>query len=333
MKKYFISVLIIVSLFFINVSGVSAEDIKTSDGYAKCIYTGVVSEQDPPNPEEAYQSSVSVAIRVYRDSKGVVRSYANMMASDTYLANWNGVPNLYNRQILNYEDLFYHASDKLFPTFGKGGWKCPKSIWVDINPENPAAGSNVYLNNSNGGSALTLNSDYSDTSNKAGTFDSDEDYEEFIDSTDIGIPEGEISVTPGGEPGGEDDEPVIKVDVNTIKKWADSQGYDVNSIGDPCDVISPKLESLLNTIFWAISIIGVILVVVMTALSFVKAIIGSDDEKFRDAFRHLFTRIIVVIVLLLLPAILSFIITLINDSSTGEITVGKEGNVFCDIAN
>ena len=123
------------------------------------------------------------------------------------------------------------------------------------------------------------------------------------------------------------------MDINTITAWAASQGYDVNSLGDPCSVISPKLQSLLNTIFWAISIVGIILVVVMTALSFIKAIVGSDDEKFRDAFRHLFTRVIVVIILLLLPAILSFIITLINDSSTGEVTVGKDGNVFCDIAN
>ena len=85
----------------------------------------------------------------------------------------------------------------------------------------------------------------------------------------------------------------ITVDVGTITAWADNQGYDIDSVDDPCSVINPKLQSLLNTIFWVISIIGIILVVVMTALSFIKAIVGSNDEKFRDAFRHLFTRIIV----------------------------------------
>ena len=130
-----------------------------------------------------------------------------------------------------------------------------------------------------------------------------------------------------------DNDDNIKVSVDTITAWALEQGYDVNSIGDPCTIISPRLKELLNIIFWAISIIGIILVVVMTALSFIKAIVGSDDEKFRDAFRHLLTRIIVVIVLLLLPMILSFIITLINDSASGEVTVGKDGNIFCDIAN
>ena len=336
MRKCCLLVAIFVVSLFVNICDANAEKIETSDGYAKCIYTGVVSEQNPPSAEEAYRTSVSVAIRVYRDTGGVVRSYANLEASETYLASWDGIPNMVTRQILNYNDLFHHAQDKLYPTFGDGGWKCPKYIWINIDPANPAAGASIYLNNSNGGSSLALNSKFSGASNTAGDFDSDDDYEEFIDSTDIGDPEGGVSVTPGGESGGgvdDDDTDGNKVPVASITEWAASQGYDVNSIGDPCSIISPKLQSLLNTIFWAISIIGIILVVVMTALGFIKAIVGSDDEKFRDAFRHLLTRIIVVIILLLLPAILSFIITLINDSSTGEVTVGKDGNVFCDIAN
>lgn len=114
---------------------------------------------------------------------------------------------------------------------------------------------------------------------------------------------------------------------------ANQQWYDIESIGEPCGIISDRLRELLNTIFWVISIAGIILVVILTALSFIKAIVGSDDEKFRDAFKHLFTRIIVVIILLLLPAILSFIITLINNNSTGEVTVGQDGNLYCDIVN
>ena len=328
MKKYLFSVFVLFCFIFLGINDVKAEEIETSDGYAKCIYTGVISEQNPPSPEEAYRTSVSVAIRVYRDSDGVVRSYANLMASDTYLASWNGVPNLYNRQILNYEDLFYHASDKLFPTFGEGGWKCPKYIWVDINPENPAAGSHVYLNNSNGGSSLALNSNFSETASVAGTFNSDEDYEAFIESTDIGIPEGEISVTPGGEHGGTG----TKVDPGTITEWAQNNGYDnIDSLGDPCSIINGNLKDILNFVFWLISIGGIILIVVMTALDFIKAIVGSDDAKLKDAFSHLITRIIVVIILLLLPMLLNFIITLVNNSSTGQVQVGPDGDIFCDV--
>ena len=63
------------------------------------------------------------------------------------------------------------------------------------------------------------------------------------------------------------------------------------------------------------------------------AFIQQRNKIRPDAFKHLFTRIIVVIILLLLPAILSFIITLINNNSTGEVTVGQDGNLYCDIVN
>ena len=126
----------------------------------------------------------------------------------------------------------------------------------------------------------------------------------------------------------------IEVDPSKIIDWANKYGYSnsINAVGNPCDIIDGELSDLLNTIFWTISVIGIILVVVMTALSFIKAIVGADDEKFRDAFKHLLTRIIAVIILLLLPMILSFIITLINDTVGGEVTIGSDGNVFCDIA-
>ena len=120
------------------------------------------------------------------------------------------------------------------------------------------------------------------------------------------------------------------VDVSAIQLWASKYGYDVDSLGDDCNIINPKLKDILNTVFWIISIAGIVLVVVMTALSFIKAIVGSDDEKFRDAFKHLLTRIIVMVILLLLPTILSFIITIINDNITGTVSIGEDGNVFCD---
>lgn len=322
--------MLIVGILFVNISGVNAEEIKTSDGYAKCIYTGVVSEQNPPSADEAYRTSVSVAIRVYRDTDGVVRSYANLEASETYLASWDGVPNLTTRQILNYNDLFHNAQDKLYPSFGEGGWKCPKYIWINIDPANPAAGASIYLNNSNGGSSLALNSKFSGSSNSAGSFDSDDDYEDFIESTDIGEPEGEISVTPGGEPDGGDNGG--SVDTSVIMDWANIENeYDLGDVGDPCSIINTNLKNLLSNVFWFISIAGIILVVVMTAISFIKAIVGSDDEKFKTAFSHLITRLIVVFILLLLPMFLTFIINIINDNMGGTVKVGADGDVFCDI--
>lgn len=123
----------------------------------------------------------------------------------------------------------------------------------------------------------------------------------------------------------------LGVDVEKIKEWATRYGYDVDSLGDNCSIINPNLKEILNAAFWFICIAGIVLVVVMTALGFVKAIVGSDDEKFRDAFKHLVTRIIVIIILLLLPTILSFIIDIINNNITGTVSIGEDGNVFCDI--
>ncbi len=122
------------------------------------------------------------------------------------------------------------------------------------------------------------------------------------------------------------------VDLEKIIWWANAEGYEVDSLEDPCSIISPTLQEMLQTAFWIISVGGIILLVVMTAISFIKAITGSDDEKFRDAIKHLFTRIIVVIILLLLPVLLDFIITLINNSiGEGEVSVGADGEIFCDV--
>ena len=125
-----------------------------------------------------------------------------------------------------------------------------------------------------------------------------------------------------------------KVDPQTIVNWAQNHGYgnEVTSLGDPCTVINPELQDILSGAFWLISIEGIVLLVVMTAIGFIKAIVGSDDEKLKEAFKHLVTRIIVVIILLLLPMLLTFIITLINDSAEGEISVGADGNIFCDVS-
>lgn len=329
--KFLFLIMVIVSLF-LGIDGVKAENIETSDGYAKCVYTGVVSEQNPPSADQAYRTSVSVAIRVYKDTDGVIRSYANLMCSETYLASWDGVPNLTVRQINNYNDLFHHASDKLYPTFGEGGWKCPKYIWIDVNPENPAAGGSIYLNNSNGGSSLALNSKFSGTSSTAGSFDSNDDYEEFVDSTDIGNPEGDVAVTPGGEPGGSTDVDEDGSKVGSILGWANiGDEYGLDNVGDACSIVSDSMKNLLSSIFWFISVVAIILVVVMTAIGFIKAIVGSNDEKLKDAFSHLLTRIIVVIILLLLPMILTFIINIVNNNFTGTVKIGDGGDVFCDI--
>lgn len=117
-----------------------------------------------------------------------------------------------------------------------------------------------------------------------------------------------------------------------ILNWASNNGYnDVDSLGDDCSLISDELKKILNTAFWLISVVAIIILVVLTALGFIKAIVASDDQKLKDAFSHLLTRIIVLIILLLLPIILTFIIELINDNFTGQVAIGEDDNIFCDV--
>ena len=84
------------------------------------------------------------------------------------------------------------------------------------------------------------------------------------------------------------------VNIQNIKDWAANAGYDIDSLGDPCTIISPSFKKMLTSFFWFIGVAGIILVVIMTSISFIKAITGSDEEKFWDAIKHLYTRIIVV---------------------------------------
>lgn len=124
------------------------------------------------------------------------------------------------------------------------------------------------------------------------------------------------------------------VNIENIISWANLSDWTINDLGDPCNIIKGELVDFLKTAFWIISIAGIILVVVMTAISFIKAIVGSDDEKFRDAIKHLYTRIIVIIILLLLPVLLSFIIDLINNmAGEGVVKIGADENIFCDVSD
>lgn len=116
-------------------------------------------------------------------------------------------------------------------------------------------------------------------------------------------------------------------------QYVETEGgeYTLEDVGDACGFIDTNLRDLLNRIFWYISIAGIVLLIVMTAISFIKAITGSDDEKLRDAFKHLLIRAIAVVVLLLLPVILTAIIDIINNNSGGEVIIGADGNPTCSV--
>ena len=245
----------------------------------------------------------------------------------------------------NYDEVFHNA-DFLKDKFNEtGAFSCPSFYASLTNTIDDNTYSFSYTNN--GGKLISANGNSSGKYSSqecinqgTSTSDIDARLEEITTNraTDTAIDQGkeEAENNTGGHLGNADDSAstLSSQDLDKIFDWAGlSDEYSMGDVGDPCSIISTNLKNILSNAFWLISVVGIILVVVMTAISFVKAIVGSDDEKLRDAFSHLITRIIVVIILLLLPMILTFIINIINNNYTGTVKIGDGGNVFCDITN
>ncbi len=120
-------------------------------------------------------------------------------------------------------------------------------------------------------------------------------------------------------------------DLNKIKSWGESETYDVSDLGNDCNVISGDIRDFLNNLLWIISIIGIILLIVMTAFEFVKVVTGQDDEGIKKAFKHTIIRIVCVVILLLLPMIVSSVITIINKNAGGTVQIGDNGSPTCQV--
>lgn len=98
---------------------------------------------------------------------------------------------------------------------------------------------------------------------------------------------------------------------------------------DPCALISGDIQNLLHDIFFFISVAGIIILVAMTAVSLVKVITASEDEALRNFFKGLWKRIICLIILLILPTLVTFIIQLVNNVAPG---LGiRSDNPLCNV--
>lgn len=119
--------------------------------------------------------------------------------------------------------------------------------------------------------------------------------------------------------------------IQAILNWGksgDSTRYD-SGASDPCDLISGEIRTLLHDIFFYISIAGIIILVVMTAISLVKVITASEDEALRNFLKGLWKRIICLIILLLLPTLVTFIIQIVNNVAPG---LGiRSDNPLCNV--
>ena len=352
MKKYVIFTLLIVCFLFINIDSAGAASCSSGIvcSYEFCGLRGSASDPGYLSldcPQNTGFVHMDIVFRCSDTSKNAgncnsfeswAYAYKNTDGTSCYsIDSWG-----------NYNDVFHHT-DSLFKNYFKdnGNFTCP-SIYVSLTngtsndtytigyvkpigmdfSQSTQEGVENYINWMNipatgrqfSASSTCINSstnlDEIKNSTKAACDST------VQDKVEEDIQHNKENLGLNGE----------TVNIQNIKDWAANAGYDIDSLGDPCTIISPSFKKMLTSFFLFIGVAGIILVVIMTSISFIKAITGSDEEKFWDAIKHLYTRIIVVIILLLLPMVLTFIIDLINNTvGEGEVSIGSNDEIFCDI--
>ncbi|MBR2708430.1 MAG: hypothetical protein IKE90_03230 [Bacilli bacterium] len=99
------------------------------------------------------------------------------------------------------------------------------------------------------------------------------------------------------------------------RKWG-TEDTGVSSDGSiSCEaLLGPDNIKIISDVLLVISVIGVILVIVLGMSDFVKAVASSDDDVLAKAWKKFKYRIISVVILLLLPVLVDFILSFVNDN-------------------
>ena len=131
---------------------------------------------------------------------------------------------------------------------------------------------------------------------------------------------------------GEDD-----IDIEDVKANESNIGQ-ANEGEHNCDLIPPKIMKFLQNFFFIIQVSGVILLIFMTMIEFVKAVTASEEDGIKGAIKNTYRRIIIVIVLLLLPMIITWLLNIVNNNAYetdnfGKRIIGADGNPLCKGAN
>ena len=93
---------------------------------------------------------------------------------------------------------------------------------------------------------------------------------------------------------------------------------DFNDLTIGCDDIFGQEEGelgwLLNLILGYIRVIGPILVVLLSAIDFIKAIVGTDEKAMKEAQSKLVIRLICAVALFLVPTLVQVLLSFINQT-------------------
>lgn len=84
-------------------------------------------------------------------------------------------------------------------------------------------------------------------------------------------------------------------------------------LGDPADKKTPSPAFLLTYAFKVIRYVAIVILVVMSMLDFIESTSSQDKDSVNKAISKTITRIILCVIIFLLPSLLEFILTLLND--------------------
>lgn len=106
-------------------------------------------------------------------------------------------------------------------------------------------------------------------------------------------------------------------DWEQLGEEVDINDFNNSTVGCP-DIINMeegKLGWLLNTILNYIRIIGPVLVVLLSAIDFIKAVLGTDEKAMKEAQNKLIIRLVAAVALFLVPTLVQLLLSFINAST------------------
>lgn len=325
-KTLCISFIMFFSVFFINIDNAEA---KNDNGYAKCWYK-IDKKYIKDKYDKASYGSLYILLHVKNRSTLISGCY--MGSPNSAYTGFCNIGTL-DRKVDLIENIHRKNSDK---------YKCPSQIYVYSAYEKDFWGKISYthegLLNLTVSPILELKENlYASTATLTEHYElqDEENSEHNVDEADDNAILGDASDFKDATPA-DTNKPAEEQDVTSIIKWGtDSKGTGASYQYGNCDIIPENIRNFLSSFFTIISIIGIILLVVMSAIEFIKAVTGSDEDGLKGAIKHTFIRIICAIILLLLPMLITWILNIANNNNykiddKGNYVIGDNGNPLCN---
>ena len=339
-KTIFLSFILFISIIFINIDGVKADNhsIKGStNGYAKCYYTwyqntietgGQITD---PNSIALdgysyghYCRPYKFGFVVYEDTKGAIQvKYELGCGSSKGDGHFNqktdGTCSVANSVTLKAAIVANSVSGSQ----NNRTYNCPNSIYYTPSGTDLSNSKNIFFSNSDGAGTASSNGSIVNNNEKPSSLQV-HDYE--LNGCD--------QEPQTAREQAESEKEIDDIDSEKVKNWGKNATIESPDAGSTsCDLIPRSIVQFLNNLFLIIQIIGIILLIILSAVEFIKALTGADEDGLKGAIKNTFRRIIMVILLLLIPMIVIWILNIINDNryekENGNYVIGENGNPLC----